>query len=92
MKVLSTILALIVLPIGFSSAPAEADLAPSELSNVTETPTAGLPPLHWRVFPQNACTACHKQVPPIPGGIGRSSDLEELVGAWSEADRLKISD
>ena len=93
MKVLSTILALVVLPIGFNSAPAETDLAPSELPTTIETKTStlSLPPFHWIVYPKDACNACHQEEPPIPGA-GQSSDLEELFGSWAEADRLKTGD
>ena len=88
MKVLSTILALVVLPIGFNSAPAETDLAPSGLPNVMETSVSGLPPLHWVVLPPSTCASCHD---PIPGGVGgQSSDLEEVFRSWEEAERLKI--
>lgn len=91
MKVLSTILALIVLLVGFNSAPAEADLAPPELSNPTETSALDLPPMHWFVF--DNCRFCHVvPPPPVPIGTGRSRDLEQLFQSWADADRLMLGD
>jgi cytochrome c5 len=91
MKVLSTILALLALTIGVSSVSADASVAPSKLTKPLNTATLNLPPQHWNVFNSNACTICHiDSIPPIPGVIGRSNGLPELLLPQVEADQPTV--
>lgn len=96
MKVLSTILAVVVLPIALSSAPADAGLAKATQSSKASNnkSTLELPPKHWGVFDSKTCTICHiDHIPPIPpGGIGRADDLQELVRSWATVDQLPMVD